>query len=377
MVEHITHYKKVLPFPIGRHHVFSDGAPGHFKVCHTFNFMRAYRTNHGVPLSWTTSAAGHGKGPNDAAGAFLKREADRARTLEDYRECGIPDANAFYKWCAKHWSDNPSYDSAKRYSPRRRLFRFIPLGQIDRLNRHCAATAPGSSDWFDFHSCEDDPAVLLVRHFPCKCSHCIEGRFACCRFPLNNMQRVRIPVIKYTAQDMLHLDKGSLAVAIAEKQGPQQIMAVRTRDDDERPFFDLVRCEYWDESNTGKGLVQWVPGPDCISCPITGACFPPGEPVMKVTLISRVPGQTLLFYSETGNDTVIVSARCALKGKLTLCPQTFRGTQCLLLGAKTNQDIEQLRLSDDDYLTLISVQYSAQIINVPSQNRRKNWSVFL
>jgi len=72
------HYIEKLPFKIDRHHVF---APQHFKVCHTINFLSDYEISYNIPLSW-----GVCQGPNDPAGAFIKTEGDRARTLEHYRE---------------------------------------------------------------------------------------------------------------------------------------------------------------------------------------------------------------------------------------------------------------------------------------------------
>lgn len=123
-------------------------------------------------------------------------------------------------------------------------------------------------------------------------------------------------------------------------------MAIRTRNDDERPFFDLVRCEYWDESAKSRGFGSLGAG-SCAHCPVTGATFPEGEPVMRVSFLQRVPGQLLLFYDEIDTNAVVISARDVLMGKIGLSAKTWRYQNCRLLGAKANQDIELLRLSID------------------------------
>lgn len=76
---------------------------------------------------------------------------------------------------------------------------------------------------------------------------CLKGNFASCQHgrPLRDAY---IPVVSYTAEEELGIDSSNRALQAAEKQGHGQYAAVRTRHDDERPFFDVVQCEYWDDN---------------------------------------------------------------------------------------------------------------------------------
>ncbi|CAC5391636.1 unnamed protein product [Mytilus coruscus] len=150
---HVKEYLDSIRYDVKVIHEFTDGCPVQYKSRNCFGMLTDICSKHGYELFirnyFETS---HAKGPQDAAGGFLKNQVDMAVFRGNEI---IQSAADFFKYCGKHLKDTKSLYC------KRRIFRYVESIDRDTIS---FKPVPGIRSLHQVFSSLDD-ANLTVRLF--------------------------------------------------------------------------------------------------------------------------------------------------------------------------------------------------------------------
>jgi len=269
----IKEYLDSISYDINTIHEFTDGCPVQYKSRNCFGTISHICADHDYDLFirnfFETS---HAKGPQDAAGGFLKSQVDlavlRGTTI-------VQNALDFYKYCEKNLKDTKSTFCFCR----RRIFKYVdtinrdsdenykPVPGIRRLHQVCALASTEESN------------KLNVRYLSCySCDSCVIGNYASCT---NNaigdkesvsLKRVRNSDVdvesedeEYSMTDLIH--DGTLLALYTDDENAEyylfhasscpEIISEREIDDWGASFeknSNIIRGLYFESFKTKSGL---------------------------------------------------------------------------------------------------------------------------
>lgn len=171
--ESISAYLKSLDLDIKVMHEFCDGCSSQYKsrncmgdVCHactSLGYEALIRNYH---------ETAHAKGPQDAAGGILKRQADtpvlRGKT-------SIQNAEDFYNFAVENLGTPKSGIYSKR------TFRYVDEIPRNYFKERDFKPVKGNRKIHQFVATKSNTSELLVRNISCyKCVQCVEGRTDAC-----------------------------------------------------------------------------------------------------------------------------------------------------------------------------------------------------
>ena len=161
----IRDYLDSIQYNVKVIHELTDGCPVQYKSRNCFGLNKNICTEHDYDLfirNYFETSHAKSKGPQDAAGGFLKNQVD----LAVYRGSEIiQSASEFFNYCENHLKDTKS-----TYC-KRRIFRYV--AKIDRNNISFKAV-PGIRRLHQVVSTKSNNDTLAVRNMSCyTCENCI------------------------------------------------------------------------------------------------------------------------------------------------------------------------------------------------------------
>ena len=156
-------------------HCSSDGCAAQYKSCNVFGDMSRSEKDLGIPITWSYSASGHGKGEVDSAAGVIKTAARKA-VISQVDETVIQCANDLHRFCVQHFETAIQQSSSAIHT--RRFFE-LKSDDIVHESRGNYATILGTQKLHWVSSCNVD-GQLKVRNLSCYCLYCIVKNYQQC-----------------------------------------------------------------------------------------------------------------------------------------------------------------------------------------------------
>ena len=183
---------------------------------HSLRFFFLQSGERGPQAQHHFSAECHGKDLPDACNAIIKQTFKRA---EWYGEAYFPNTESLYEYCLETLENRSDEEIAGR-TIARKLFWYIPQGEVDHAPLYDVSDVPGSASNFSFipSARVGEAGVVNMRVASCVCEPCEDGRPEDCLYTSSIPPPVRVLVSRTQSNTAQRLDLRSQLVELGMKE---------------------------------------------------------------------------------------------------------------------------------------------------------------
>ena len=281
----LNNYLKSISYPLRTVHEFTDGCAAQYKSRHCFGNLTIAAKNFDTNIIRNFYETSHAKGPQDAAGGFLKQQADMAVLRGKHI---IQSAKDFYDYLNQNYrTPGPSALCKRRVFnyveeiPRDTARNFRPINAIRSV--HQISTTRNNK--------------LITRYLSCYCQHCSNGQYDNCKH-IENIGRIKDIELKEEEEQTADSDEEceDEMTPVYELVNVGDIIAVKALDDDYYLLHVTSTCRILTSNCTDEYQTTYKAGTNIIE----GKYFQrTGNSVLQYRLLSKhkalVPALSVLY----------------------------------------------------------------------------------